>query len=239
MKIEQFKKAAKRYSASANLPLNEAQEQMAAFFGFKNFDAARKSLEPKSATTPTEQAHDWIFSATADEIIQKVKYFADPISDDNKVGLERREKAFDLLEGIVTALCYLRKTKSITINAQVLIEYLSLNKIEELYLIGHEEFKSSGAVPQEFMKVKNYLDAGLPRYAVSKLLISSAIADMPAIHVLSKGSTIGKTEQDISAYENHAVCCGWLIQPISAMLKNGQDDSQIERRVRSAPSFPA
>lgn len=52
MNIEQFLKAAKRYSAKANIPLSQAQEDMAGFFGFKNLHAARKSLGPKPSITP-------------------------------------------------------------------------------------------------------------------------------------------------------------------------------------------
>lgn len=48
MKLDQLKKAAKRYSADANLPLRAAQEKFSTYFGFKNFDAARKALGHES-----------------------------------------------------------------------------------------------------------------------------------------------------------------------------------------------
>ena len=234
MKIEQFKKAAKRYSVSANLPLNQAQEQMATFFGFKNFDAARKSLEPKREASPPEPAHEWISSATADAIIKRIKSLAEPLSEDNKFGLERRERAFDLLDGVVTALCFLRKTRTKILTTELLIEYLALDKIEELYLIGHNEFKSSGALPQEFAKVKKYLDEELPRYQVSKLFINDSTVDVNTTRV-PEGPKNFEAMQDASAYEHHALCCKWLIHPIFSLLKIEEDERQCEKGMYPIP----
>ena len=53
MKIDQLLKAAKRYSAKHEIPLAQAQEDLATFFGFSNLHAARKALTPK-----TEESED-------------------------------------------------------------------------------------------------------------------------------------------------------------------------------------
>lgn len=52
MKLNQLTKAAKRFSADAPMPLNEAQEKLATYFGFRNFDAAQKALRDRPADPP-------------------------------------------------------------------------------------------------------------------------------------------------------------------------------------------
>lgn len=51
MNLNQLRKAAKHYSADTSIPLADAQEKLSKYFGFRNFEAARKALNiatPKS-----------------------------------------------------------------------------------------------------------------------------------------------------------------------------------------------
>lgn len=44
MKIQQFNKAAKRYSLDASIPLSTAQEKLSTFFGHKNYALLQRQL---------------------------------------------------------------------------------------------------------------------------------------------------------------------------------------------------
>lgn len=63
MKLEQFNKAAKRYSADAQLSLSTAQEKLSTYFGFQNYSALHGqlsgSLTPIKKSSSDIKNHVW------------------------------------------------------------------------------------------------------------------------------------------------------------------------------------
>lgn len=240
MKLDQFKKAAKRYSASISVPLNEAQEQMATWFGFKNFDAARKSMEQGSKPPLTKDVSDiseWTSNATEESIVQRFKDLSPELTDENRTWFER---GFNLLSAVVKALCFLRDTKNKNLSMETLVECIKLKKVEELYLIGYKEFKSSGTWPEAFLRVKSYLEeGGCPGYQTSKLLKKNSIIDKDARSILGQVSELGEFEQDVNVHENHAYRLSMLTPALTAMgaIKNEEERHRFLGLTASVETF--
>lgn len=137
-------------------------------------------------------------------------------------GKQWQEKALAVFRAVIDAVCYKRDTQGMVISVGVLIDYLALPKIEELYLEGWDSAKESGgAWPPGFMGVKNYLEVGLPGYSVEKLLRKHSRIDAPAS---AFGQTRGRpgqsqqsNEQTDAPSEQHGYRVGQLM-PVLNLL---------------------
>jgi intracellular multiplication protein IcmO len=145
-------------------------------------------------------------------------------------GKSWQEKALAVWRAVITALCYKRDTQGFTLSVGVIIDYLSLTKIEELYVEGHKEAAASGTQSWSYgyVGIKNYLDSGLPAYSVEKLqkkhnLVDAGVPLPP--HSMSGQGSKGKaapgreTEQDPAALEQHGYRVGQLMPVLNLLDK--------------------
>lgn len=139
-------------------------------------------------------------SSDADTIIQMGANLLPKVEGEGK---NWQEKALNLWRAVIQALCYLRDTTGMDLSMSTIIEYLALTKVEELYMIGYEEFLAKGEWSSGFGGIKSYLDTGCPAYKVEKLLAKNGYGDAPP--PARPGVPPGKAlEQDSMAYEQHS-----------------------------------
>lgn len=118
-----------------------------------------------------------------------------------------QERAHGLLRAVTNALIELRDTRGRELSIASLIEHLSLTKIEELYLMGHERaLANNGAWPAGFDGIKNYLETGLPGFKTDKLLNA---------HGLLKAEQPHDKELSQIAGEHHEYFLSQLIRPLA------------------------
>lgn len=158
--------------------------------------------------------------ADADTIIQMGANLLPKAEGDGK---SWQEKALALWRAVVTALCYRRDTQGETLSIGKIIDYLSLNSIEELYLAGYDEAQRNGGEwSYGYAGIKNYLDSGCPSYQVEKLLkksgriIEPAQATAPGARPRPAAAS-NANDQDNMAYEQHAYRTGQLM-PVMNLL---------------------
>jgi intracellular multiplication protein IcmO len=158
-------------------------------------------------------------SADPDTIIQMGANLLPKVDGDAK---NWQEKALNLWRALVTALCYLRDTQNRDLSITDFIEYLSLNKVEELYVLGYEESERIGDWSYGFVGIKNYLESGgCPGYQTSKLLKKHGLVpdeDPPARGGF--GAKKGGNDQDAHAYEQHAYRTSQLMPALNLLDKS-------------------
>jgi len=160
--------------------------------------------------------------ADADTIIQMGANLMPKAEGDGK---SWQEKALSLWRAVVTALCYRRDTQGETLSIGKIIDYLSLNSMEELYLAGYDEAQRNGGEwSYGYAGIKNYLDSGCPSYQVEKLLKKSGrVVDPAQVAPAGPGARPraapppGANDQDNMAYEQHAYRTGQLM-PVMNLL---------------------
>src|SRR3546814_9402893 len=83
-----------------------------------------------------------------------------------------QEKALAVWRAVINALCFKRDTQGMVLSVSVIVDYLSLSRIEELYMEGYVEAKQRDSVEWSygFPGIKSYLDVGLPGLSVENLL---------------------------------------------------------------------
>lgn len=163
-------------------------------------------------------------SADADTIIQMGSNLLPKVEGDAK---NWQEKALNYWRSLVQALCYKRDTQGFELSVATFLEYMSLNRAEELYMEGYEEaLAHNGEWSYGFAGIKGYLESGCPSYQVSKLLKKHGYGEeeqpQGAFGSINKGrgGKSGKeTEQDSMAYEQHAYRTNQLIPVLNLLDK--------------------
>ncbi len=160
-------------------------------------------------------------SADADTIIQMGSNLLPKAEGDAK---NWQEKALNLWRSEVAALCYKRDTGGFELSITSFIDYMSLDKVEELYIEGYEEsLRRGGDWSYGFVGIKNYLESGCPAYQVSKLLKKHGYGDAPAVQTGATprgGARAGKEfEQDTMAYEQHSYRTNQLMPVLNLLDK--------------------
>lgn len=160
-------------------------------------------------------------SADADTIIQMGSNLLPKAEGDAK---NWQEKALNLWRSEVAALCYKRDTAGFELSITSFIDYMSLDKVEELYLEGHEEsIRRGGDWSYGFVGIKNYLESGCPAYQVSKLLKKHGYGDSAVLQTGATprgGARAGKEfEQDTMAYEQHSYRTNQLMPVLNLLDK--------------------
>jgi intracellular multiplication protein IcmO len=163
-------------------------------------------------------------SADADTIIQMGSNLLPKVEGDAK---NWQEKALNLWRSEVQALCYKRDTEGFELSVATFLEYMSLSKVEELYIEGYQQaLANAGEWSYGFAGIKGYLESGCPSYQVSKLLKKHGYGEeeapassYPAM-AKGRGGKGGKeTEQDSMAYEQHAYRTNQLIPVLNLLDK--------------------
>lgn len=158
--------------------------------------------------------------ADADTIIQMGANLLPKVEGDAK---NWQEKALNLWRSVVQALAYKRDRGGFDLSVSVFIDYMSLNKVEELYLEGYaESLARDGEWSYGFAGIKNYLESGCPAYQVSKLLKKAGYGTEepsgPEKTFKPRGS--GKEfEQDTMAYEQHSYRTNQLMPVLNLLDK--------------------
>jgi intracellular multiplication protein IcmO len=163
-------------------------------------------------------------SADADTIIQMGSNLLPKVEGDAK---NWQEKALNLWRSLVQALCYKRDTQGMDLSVATFIDYMSLSRVEELYIEGYEEAQANhGEWSYGFAGIKNYLESGCPAYQVSKLLKKNGYGDdevqqntFGSLQKGKGGKTGKETEQDSMAYEQHAYRTNQLIPVLNLLDK--------------------
>lgn len=150
------------------------------------------------------------------KIIQVIKDNA-PSESVYHIGEAWRVKAFDILDAIGDGLSYI-KDGSDNVKLSDVKDYISIDKLEDLYLRGRDEaFKDSELntliFKPEFLKVKIYFENGLIRYDVKKLIQSRELK--PGVFF----PKFGDDKQDDCCYEHHSYASSILFHTIS-LLEN-------------------
>lgn len=162
-------------------------------------------------------------SADADTIIQMGANLLPKVEGEGK---NWQEKALNVWRAIVQALAYKRDTQGFELSVASFIEYMSLTKVEELYLEGYQEALSrDGEWSYGFAGIKNYLDSGCPSYQVQKLLKKNGFGtDEPATETRGAfGKPAGRGgkefEQDNMAFEQHSYRTNQLMPVLNLLDK--------------------
>lgn len=140
-------------------------------------------------------------------------------------GKSWQEKALNFWRALVVALCYKRDTQGMTISVSTFIEYMSLSRVEELYLEGYDEAARAGGVwSYGFAGIKNYLDSGCPAYRVDRLLKKHGrgqeeAAPASAVRRGAAPSQDAGAEQENMAYEQHAYRTNQLMPVLNLLDK--------------------
>lgn len=117
-------------------------------------------------------------AADADTLVQMTSNMMVKASGDSKTWQER---GLNLFKGITRALCHKRDEGQLTLSMEILREYLSLEKIEDLYVEGWQLANDGqGTWPTPFIGVKSYLEVGLPGFKIDVMLRKRNLLDEPA-----------------------------------------------------------
>jgi intracellular multiplication protein IcmO len=126
-----------------------------------------------------------------------------------------QEKAINLWRSMVTALVYERDHCGREISVSTFIEYLSLAKIEELYMAGYHLAQANGGEWHPgYLGIRKYLESGgCPGYQISKLLQKHGVGQPAApapgsiggmtAGLRGGGRGAGNPEQDQEAFTQH------------------------------------
>lgn len=225
LSYEAFKKAARRRSDRLSIPLNQALAELSSDFGFRNLHHAQTCLMGKGGP---EETHTLLFgsSATEPDPLDPSAGLADGAAEHPHQGstglwalpasvitstlekLVRKRVGEDanwqkqgsvLWEAIITALCYWRDTRGFRLCADEVVRYLSLTRIEELYVEGFRESQAFDEWSYFFLGIKSYLETGCPGYRVDKLLARYGLGSSVQGDMLKPGAT----EQDANVFEQH------------------------------------
>ena len=160
-----------------------------------------------------EYINKLIATADSESIIKLVEHMLPKVEGEGK---SWQEKALNLWRSVVTALCYMRDNdipgrERLEITIETIIDYLSLEKIQELYMIGYEEAQAStnGEWSEGFSGVKTYLESRCPGYKVERLLVKHGKTE-------NTNSEIS-IEQDLVAYEQHVYRSSQLSAPLNLL----------------------
>ncbi len=105
-------------------------------------------------------------TADADTIVQMTSNILVKASGDSKTWQDR---GLNMFRGICRAVTHKRDKGELTLSIEVLREYLSLDKIGELYIEGYKQ-ADGGPWPTPYLGVKSYLEVGLPGFQITNLL---------------------------------------------------------------------
>lgn len=206
MKLDQFKKAAKRLAIQESIPLNEAQTKLSAYFNFKNFDAAIKALTPpvvlgsQPAATSARGGKFW-----CDLSLQEFRLLAYFLQEKNSP-IEMRvsesgqwaAKGIDLFEAVIQGLVLYHSDR--LLDSIGLSRAFDLREIQKDYISAWVEFKKndeSAPWPKNIRKLAHYIEIGIPGYRIDKLLSSFC-------ELTGKEQTSPKTMQDGFVTDQHS-----------------------------------
>lgn len=185
-------------------------------------------LSPSQITNMRERLSNGLQPATAadaDTLVQMTSNMMVKASGDSKTWQER---GLNLFRGICRALCHKRDMGEITLSMDLLREYLSLEKIEELYIEGWKLANDGlGTWPMPYIGVKTYLEVGLPGFKIDIMLRKHGLLreevedDMAAMAAVLRGPAGGKkppTTQSNDTYNQHGYRSDQVYPALSLLI---------------------
>lgn len=164
-----------------------------------------------------------VSTSDSDTIIQMGANLLPKAEGDGKAW---QEKALNLWRAVVTALCYMRDNEGFYISVPIIIDYLALPKVEELFLRGYNEAQENGGQwSYGYAPIKAYLETGCPGFKIDKLLAKHGLADASPNGmggmVGGRGAPGGgkQVEQSDQANEQHAYRTGQLMPVLNLLDK--------------------
>lgn len=138
-------------------------------------------------------------------------------------GKSWQEKALAVWRAVITALCYKRDKYGFTLSVGAIIDHLSIEKIQDLYVEGYKE---AGGVDEEwsygYIGIKNYLDAGLPGFSIETLKKAKKLGE----HEEEKNAMPQRpnrggnsNEQNGAVFEQHGYRVGQLMPVLNLLDK--------------------
>lgn len=160
-------------------------------------------------------------NSDADTIIQMGANLLPKAEGDGK---SWQEKALVVWRSVVTALCYKRDNHGFTLSVGTIIDYLSLTKIEELYVEGYKEAEERGGEwSYGYVSIKNYLDSGLPGFSTETLQKKHKLGDAANEPTAPAGrgrpNAPPPGEQAPAASEQHGYRTGQLMPVLNLLDK--------------------
>ncbi|WP_321820789.1 MULTISPECIES: hypothetical protein [unclassified Burkholderia] len=156
-------------------------------------------------------------TSDADTIIQMGANLMPKVEGEGK---QWQEKALAFWRAIVNALCYKRDHDSYELSIDTFLEYLALDKVEQLYIEGYDRRDpKTGAWPYGFDGIKAYLESGLPGYAVDKLLRKYNKVAPSAPAAPQMGRPPASNDQGAQTFEQHGYRANQM-QPALGLLAN-------------------
>ncbi|MBQ0916861.1 TraM recognition domain-containing protein [Hydrogenophaga aromaticivorans] len=188
--------------ADNKLPLDNLN--MARFFGREddvlalNFLLAGKTpIQVARSRRRRTNGTNPFSTADEDTIIQMGANLLPKVDGDAK---NWQEKALNCWRGLVPALCWLRDNEGMAISVKTFVDYLALNKLEELYAKGYKlSLQNNGVWPTGFEGLKAYLEVGLPGFKFERCLKKHGL--MPKQQ--APGGKPDAVDQDATTYDQH------------------------------------
>lgn len=161
-------------------------------------------------------------SGDADTLIQMGANLLPKAEGDGK---SWQEKALAVWRAVITALCYKRDKFGFTLSIGAIIDHLSLEKMQDLYVEGYLEAAGKDEDwSYGFIGVKNYFDSGLPGFSVETLKKAKAKEmglEEPAAPqgMRNRAGGGGSPDQSSAAFEQHGYRTGQLMPVLNLLDK--------------------
>lgn len=172
MKIAQFKKAAKRYSADAKISLSESQEKLSGYFGYANFHALTSDLDPptpKVSSIPSTDASKPFWNGLTHSEFKLLCYCLKEKFLNGVKSEEARNwgiKGISAFDACISAMPYAGVIELRSVTA--LEDCLRLESFEKMFLSIYDsqgkKFHGQQSWPRATVLLFNYLSHGLPGF---------------------------------------------------------------------------
>ena len=139
-------------------------------------------------------------------------------------GKSWQEKALAVWRSVITALCYKRDKYGFTLSVGAIIDHLSVEKIQDLYVEGYNEAEGIDENwSYGYIGIKNYLDSGLPGFSVETLKKAKKLGEHAEERAQPQGMRNrgggGAPEQNAAAFEQHGYRTGQLMPVLNLLDK--------------------
>ena len=157
-------------------------------------------------------------SADADTLIQMGSNLLPKVDGDAK---NWQEKALNLWRALCRSLCYKRDKAGFQLSVGSFVDYMSLDKVGELYIEGYREFLETGEWSYGYADIKSYLESGgCPGYNIEKLLNKYGLGEAAqAAASLMPGAKKPSTNQDNAVLEQHGYRSTQLMPALNLLDK--------------------
>ena len=143
-----------------------------------------------------------------------------------------RNGTFFLWRAVIIALCHKRDTQNFDLSLTALVDYLRLERIEDLFIEGFHIALTDpeNAWPAPYALIKDYLDM-LPGYSIPGLLRRHQMSlphDIP--EPLRDLLIVKRQEPGHGALEQHSYWLGYLLDPLMALKQREAEQGNQSKK---------